>query len=125
MSELPPDEYHRQMQQQRAELRLVRGEGKPKRMTLSEIVELLLARGAPEHSSVSLSRNSKGETQIEVTVRTDRDAGVLTIDDAAAKVIETYDTLRARYPMSSGYVGAQPADKPAEPAGAPVPSETP
>jgi hypothetical protein len=81
-----------------------------KRLSLSQIVELLLNRGSGEHSSVELSRNAKGETQISVTVRT-ADAGeVLTAEQAMAKAVDLYDQLRSRYPMASGFVGAQPAD---------------
>lgn len=79
---------------------------KPKRMSLSDVVEALLNRGGSEHSSVTLSRNSKGETQIEVVVRTGETGGVQTIADAESAAQEVYDRLRARYPMSSGYVGA-------------------
>lgn len=98
--ELPPDEYHRQMQEGRAQLEVLQGGGNHKkaRLTLSEIVELLLVRNAPEHSSVSLSLNSKGETQIEVSVRTEPSAGIPTVEAAMGKAIEVYDALRIRYP---------------------------
>lgn len=87
----------------------------PKRLSLSQIVELLLNRGSGEHSSVELSRNAKGETQIAVTVRTAETGDVLTAEQAAAKAIDLYDQLRSRYPMASGYAGATPdAAKPAK-----------
>lgn len=76
------------------------------RLTLSQIVEKLLERGGGEHSSVTLSRNAKGETQIEVVVRTAEQGDVQTAADAATVAQQLYDTLRARYPMSSGFVGA-------------------
>jgi hypothetical protein len=76
-----------------------------KRMTLSEVVEALLSRNSPEHSSVTLIRNSKGETQIEVTVRSDAAGDVTTADQAAEKAVELYDTLRARYPSAAGFTG--------------------
>jgi DNA repair protein RadC len=79
------------------------GEGdRPKRLSLSEILELLLTRGAREHSGITLARNSKGDTQIEVVIRSAETSEFPTIDDAARKAQELYDTLRARYPMSSG-----------------------
>lgn len=71
---------------------------KPKRLTLSEIVVALLARGG-EHSSVKLSRNAKGDTQIEVTVRSG-DQDVPTVDEASEKAAELYDALRERYPFT-------------------------
>lgn len=80
---------------------------KPKRMTLSEIVEQLLSRGGGERSSVDLTRNAKGETQITVTVRTADTGDVQTIDDACLKAVELYDSLRSRYPMSDGNTGAK------------------
>ncbi|PYO40124.1 MAG: hypothetical protein DMD33_18745 [Gemmatimonadetes bacterium] len=80
-----------------------------KRMTLSQVVEALLNRGGGERSSVALSRNAKGETQIEVTVRTADTGAVETIEQAEQAAQEVYDRLRSRYPMSSGYVGAEPA----------------
>lgn len=71
------------------------------RMTLSRIVEQLLRRGSVEHSSVTLSRNSKGDTQIEVVVRTGDGSPVKTIDEAEAAAIAVYDRLRERYPHGS------------------------
>ena len=81
---------------------------KPKRVTLSEIVERLLARSTSDRTSVSLSRNAKGETQIEVVVRTTEDGDVTTADQAAEKALELYDRFCMRYPMSDGYVRAAP-----------------
>lgn len=77
---------------------------RPRRMTLSDVLERLLARGAGEHSSVTLSRNSKGETQIEVTVRTGENEDVQTVEQAMSKARATYDDLTARYPTGSGSV---------------------
>lgn len=83
---------------------------KPRRLSMGAIVELLLTRGGGEHSAVELTRNAKGETQINVTVRTSEDGEIETADDAARKATELYDQLRARYPMSSGLAGAAPPD---------------
>lgn len=77
-----------------------------KRMTLSEVVEQLLQRGAAGPSSVTLVRNAKGETQLEVVVRTGEQGEVQTIADAELVAVEVYDRLRTRYPMSDGKVGA-------------------
>lgn len=82
-----------------------------KRMTLSQVVESLLSRGGSEHSSVTLSRNAKGETQIEVVVRTGETGGVETIVAAETAAQEVYDRLRSRYPLSTGYTGASEAAK--------------
>jgi hypothetical protein len=70
-----------------------------KRITLSQIVELLLQRSPRDHSSVTLSRNAKGETQIEVVVRTGDAGEIVDVDDALAKAVELYDVARERYPM--------------------------
>lgn len=80
--------------------------GASKRLSLSSIVELLLQRGAGEHSSVTLARNSKGETQIEVVVRTGEGGEVQTADQALAKAIELYDQARRQYPMADGRTAA-------------------
>lgn len=70
----------------------------PRRLTLSQIVELLLTKGGGEHSSVTLTRNAKGLTQIEVTVRTGEADDVATVDQAATKARAVYDDLRLAYP---------------------------
>lgn len=83
-----------------------RGEGsplndKPRRLSQSEIVERLLHalnRGGQEHSSVELTRNAKGDTQIRVSVRTG-DEGVESVEQARMKAQEQYDHLRDLYPM--------------------------
>jgi len=77
-----------------------------KRLTLSEIVEALLQRGGREHSSVTLTRNAKGETQIEVVVRTGESPEVESIEDAETKAMDVFERLRARYPMRDGFVGS-------------------
>lgn len=77
----------------------------PRRMTLSQVVEALLQRGASEHSSVTLSRNSKGETQIEVVVRTGDQGAVTTIEEAEAAASEVYGRLRTAYPFSGDASG--------------------
>lgn len=78
------------------------GADAPRRLSLSQIVELLLTRGGGEHSSTTLTRNSKGETQIEVTVRTGESDDVATIEAATAKARAVYDELRQAYPHGEG-----------------------
>lgn len=63
-----------------------------------------LPEGSGESSSVALSRNSKGETQMEVTAR-----GDMAPELVSGSVRVEYDRLRTAYPMASGFVGAQPA----------------
>lgn len=69
-----------------------------KRMTLSQVVEHLLTRGSAQSSSVTLTRNAKGETQIEVVIRTDAELAMPTPDDASATAQRIYDELRVKYP---------------------------
>lgn len=73
-----------------------------KRLSLSEIVGAQLAilnRNGSEHSSVKLIQGARGQTQIEVVVRTGDEATLLTVDQAAAKAAEIYNELRAQFPM--------------------------
>lgn len=72
----------------------------PKRLSLSAILEILLQRGGGERSHVSLTRNAKGETQIDVTVRTSDDGSVSTAAEALAEAMRLYDLARAAYPMT-------------------------
>lgn len=75
---------------------------RPRRLTQSQIVERLLhalGRGSQEHSTVKLNWNAKGDTQIEVSVRTG-EKDVETVDEARIKAEQTYDHLRERYPRS-------------------------
>lgn len=81
---------------------------KTRRMTMTELVELLLNRQASERSSVTLARNAKGDTQIEVVVRTGETADAKTVEDAMDKAVAVYDRLRMRYPLSTGLTSATP-----------------
>jgi hypothetical protein len=58
---------------------------------------------APEHdgSSVTLTRNAKGETQVAVELKA-TGHGASTLDAAAAQAVGAYDQLRAKYPMANG-----------------------
>lgn len=71
----------------------------PRRMTLSQVVEALLQRGGGGGSTVSLTRNAKGETQLEVVVRTSEQGDVTTIEEAEQAAQAVYDRLRERYPF--------------------------
>lgn len=77
------------------------------RLTLSQIVTTLLARNTTDRSSVGLTRNAKGVTQIEVTVRTGDSDAVETAADAERIASDIYNRLRAAYPLPNGYVGAE------------------
>ncbi len=82
-----------------------------RRMTLSHVVEVLLQRPARERSSVTLSRNAKGDTQIEVVVRTGEHATIQTPEEALAKAVELYDSARDRYPMQTVPLAATTAPR--------------
>ncbi len=101
-------DYQREVRRLRNELQQIRAggadEGKPRRLTLSEILQYHLDRmhnAGGEHSSVELTRNAKGDTQIKVSVRTGDSHEVQTAEHAAAKAREVYDALAMLYPMSS------------------------
>lgn len=80
---------------------------RPKRLSLSEILEMVLTRHAGERSAVTLTRNAGGETLIEVKVRTgDDDGAVQTIEDAERKARETFARLAEQYPASVGHENA-------------------
>lgn len=78
-----------------------------KRLTLSEIVTHLLTRTGGDRSSVNLSRNARGVTQIDVTVRTGDSTEITTAVEAEERAVEIYERLRAKYPLPSGYVGSE------------------
>lgn len=72
-----------------------------RRLTLSQTVEQLiaaLARTAGEHSTVKLTRNARGDTQIEVSVRTG-EGSIETVDEASSKARAIYDELAVLYPI--------------------------
>lgn len=80
------------------------GAGRPKRLTLSDIVESLLAaqsKHGGERSAVKLTRNARGDTQIEVTVRTGDSTGIETVDDCMAEANRVYEALILVYPMGA------------------------
>lgn len=75
---------------------------RPRRLTQAQLIERLLHalnRGAQDHSTIELSRNAKGDTQIRVSVRTG-EGGIETVEEARAKAEEQYEHLRKLYPMA-------------------------
>lgn len=81
---------------------------RPRRLTHSEIIGMLLSRSERRPTStVTLTRNAKGETQIEVTVPTGVTDEVATPNDAAELCAAIYSQLRQQFPLASGFVGAQ------------------
>jgi hypothetical protein len=107
----PPtdDEYKAEVRKQRDALHVLRGDAepeKPKLLSLSQIVELLLTRGSRDQSSVTLMRNASGETLIEVKVRTGDDDDVRTMADVEARAAEVYDRLAAQYPPAREHANA-------------------
>jgi len=108
------EDYHTEIQELRSELERLRGltrptivaEDKPRPLRQSEILRTLLERdkaraAGGEHDSIRLARNAKGDTQIEVVVRTGDSEDIPTIEAAAAKAQEVYDLLSRMYPMST------------------------
>lgn len=85
------------------------------RLNLSELARLLIAAGsrnAADRSSVRLTRNARGDTQIEVVVGAGEDDAD-TIETVAERACATYDELRGRYPLGGG-------DEPEPAAGGPA-----
>lgn len=72
---------------------------RPKRLSLSQIVELLLTRPTRGASSVSLGRNASGEVVIDVTTQA---ADGETVEDAERRCREVYDRLDADYARKNG-----------------------
>lgn len=77
------------------------------------IISMLTNRGGGEKSSVTLARNAKGETQIEVLIRTD-DERMTTAAEVTAEARRIYDELCLAYPTGTGYVRNEGQPKPGE-----------
>lgn len=67
---------------------------RPKRLSLSEILEMVLTRHSGDRSSASITRTASGEIVIDVKV------GAETVDDAGAAAEAEYERLAALYPRS-------------------------
>jgi hypothetical protein len=85
----------------------------PVRLTLTQayrnlldVTSLLLTRQSNRTPAqdVELTRNIKGETNIKVSGSTLEDE---TLEECAERVAALYEQLRMRFPLESGYVGAQ------------------
>lgn len=79
-------------------------ETKTKPLGATEVARTLLeARfGGSGGNSISLTRNAKGVTQIDVTAREAEGLG-----DLKDAVVAVYNSLRALYPMPDGKLGAE------------------
>ena len=80
-------------------------EPKRRRVSKDDVLAALLARATSvgsEHSSVRLSRNAKGDTQVEVVVRSGDSPEIQTAAQATAEAVRIYDNLRELYPMTGG-----------------------
>jgi hypothetical protein len=71
------------------------------REVYDRLAELYPTTPTPDNASVSLSRNAKGETQMEVKASTTA-GGAATLDALLEAVVHNYDATRARYPMANG-----------------------
>ena len=72
---------------------------KPYHISLSQIVRgqlAVMAKARPETSSVELTRNAKGDTQIKVSVSRENSE---TVEATAARCVAVYDELRKKYPI--------------------------
>lgn len=72
------------------------------RLTVSEITRILLTRDHSARPAVSLKLNSRGETQIEVTVPAND------VEEAAHLAQQTYDRLCEAYRLESFANGNEP-----------------
>jgi hypothetical protein len=72
------------------------------RLSLSEILRLVLTRQVNEPSSVTLTRNASGETLIEVKVKAAEDGGAEAIEQAKDQAVELYRELRHQHPAGEG-----------------------
>ena len=73
---------------------------RPKRMSLSEVLELVLTRSSGDRSTVALSRTASGEVVIDVKVSAE------TVEQAGEMAHAEYERLRELYPRT---------DEPSEP----------
>lgn len=73
-----------------------------------ELLGLMLTRSTARTytESVELTRNAKGETQISVAGQAHEDESLA---DCAGRVAAVYQTMRQRFPLATGYVGAEQA----------------
>lgn len=70
-----------------------------------ELLAASMRRSTDGGFSVSLERDSKGVTKPSVVVR--QCEQFPSLEDAEAAAVALYERLRSRYPLASGYVGAE------------------
>jgi hypothetical protein len=75
---------------------------KPKRLSLSEILQLVLTRQVAEPSAVTISRSASGETLLEVKVKAAEDGGANAVEEAAHRASLIYEELQQQYPSRAG-----------------------
>lgn len=76
---------------------------RPRRVTKDDVLASFLAsltRGSSEHSSVTLKSNARGETQIEVTVRTGESDEIDTAAKAFAEASRLYLQARETFALA-------------------------
>ncbi len=71
---------------------------RPHRLSLSDVLSMVLARGSGNQDSVSLSRNAKGETQVEVVCRAREGE---TVEQVGARARREYNRNRRSYPYAA------------------------
>ncbi|MGH2835410.1 MAG: hypothetical protein ACRDUT_00130 [Mycobacterium sp.] len=74
------------------------------RLSLSDIVWLLLHREARPLSSVKLSRNAKGDVQPEVSIYHGDLPDGADVFEAERVCVDIFDRLSAKYPTAEGTV---------------------
>ncbi|MCI0346582.1 MAG: hypothetical protein L0221_14230 [Chloroflexi bacterium] len=77
-------------------------------ITRAEILRGLLSavnKTGGEHSTIRLSRNAKGDTQFEVSVRTGESDALATAADAQAEAVRLYRMLDELFPMLAKAAG--------------------
>lgn len=88
-----------------AELRELLERRRTPSLTQRDILAALLAaqtKQGSEHSSVKLTRNAKGDAQLEVIVRTGESAEIDTAAKAADEAVRIYNSLCELFPMFRG-----------------------
>jgi hypothetical protein len=86
-------------------------EPKRRRVTKDDVLASFLAgltRGGTEHSSVTLKNNAKGETQIEITVRTGESDEIDTAAKAFAEASRLYLQARETFALAGITVSPSP-----------------
>lgn len=73
---------------------------KPKRLSLSEILEMVLTRQPRDRSSVTIGRTSSGETVFEVKVAAGEGTEAPLVGDAQEIATDLYTALLEKYPAS-------------------------